>query len=643
VDFFDAQDRARRASRWLIVVYAVATALIVAGVTLIVGFVLASYSDGTYPVDGVLDQHTPLLIATAVLTALFIFGASAFKTASLSAGGGKVASSMGGTLVPTDVSEPLRRRLRNIVEEVSIASGVPVPEIYVLEKESGINAFAAGFAPGSAAIAVTRGALELLDRDELQGVIAHEFSHVLNGDMRLNIRMMGVLFGIMILGLAGRMILRGGYHTRLASSSRDRGTPVIMIIGLGLAILGGIGVLFSRIIKASVSRQREYLADASAVQFTRQTRGIAGALKKIGGLDAHSYIKAADPEEVSHMLFGAGSKLSGLFATHPPLAKRIKAIEPSFDERDYPSLSAGDRDAVLVGAAQDVGTAAAFAAPGSAVTPAEIAESVGRPEDRHYDYASALREAIPGSLYDAAHNSNLAWLLALALVIEPAAPAYPRQLARLTERIGVERARVTRRFADDIAQTGAAFRLPLLEVCFPTLRRRPAGELQFLIELAKDMIEIDAEVDLFEYCFYRILISNLGDSAAPGRRGRSSRQATRDASLSLLGLIADHGHADRAERDAALAAGIAQLGEWAAGRTVEPRQEKSVTILDASLDALTALDNDARRQLVRAISEVAAYDGTVNVTEAELVRVVCATLDCPLPPIVSAAALDRLA
>ena len=201
---------------------------------------------------------------------------------------------------------------------MAIASGVPVPEIYVLEEESGINAFAAGYNPGDAAIAVTRGTLELLDRDELQGVVAHEFSHILNGDMRLNIRMMGVLFGIMVISMIGRMILRGGYHTSL-SRSRDKGAAGVMAVGLGLALLGFIGMFFARIIKAAVSRQREYLADASAVQFTRQTDGIAGALKKIGGYSESSYITAADPEEVSHMLFGTGSKFFGVFATHPPL------------------------------------------------------------------------------------------------------------------------------------------------------------------------------------------------------------------------------------------------------------------------------------------------------------------------------------
>jgi len=269
MNFFDAQDQARRATRWLVVVYIVSTLLIVAGVTTVFAAVL--YQSGVAPSPSV-------LAIAALLTTLVIVGSSIYKTTLLSGGGGKVAEQMGGTLVPADTSDPLRQRLRNVVEEMSIASGVPVPDIYVLEKENGINAFAAGFSPGDAAVAVTRGTLELLDRDELQGVIAHEFSHILNGDMRLNIRMMGVLFGIMVVGLIGRMILRGGRHSGV-SARRSGNASGALIVGLGLTLLGWIGVFFSRIIKAAVSRQREYLADASAVQFTRQTDGIASALK----------------------------------------------------------------------------------------------------------------------------------------------------------------------------------------------------------------------------------------------------------------------------------------------------------------------------------------------------------------------------
>jgi len=226
-----------------------------------------------------IGNNLPLVAGTAIATIAVISLASLFKTASLKAGGGKVARELGGTLVEADTRDLKRRRLRNVVEEIALASGVPVPEIYVLEQESGINAFAAGFTPADAAVAVTRGALEKLNRDELQGVIAHEFSHIMNGDMRINIRLMGALFGILLLALIGRRVLM---HSHLAGrSSRDKNGAIVLVIAIGLTAVGYIGLFFGRWIKAAVSRQREYLADASAVQFTRDPNGIGGALKKI--------------------------------------------------------------------------------------------------------------------------------------------------------------------------------------------------------------------------------------------------------------------------------------------------------------------------------------------------------------------------
>ncbi len=644
MNFFAAQDKARQASRRLVVAYIIATALIVAGVTFIVGFALYSFTDAGYgyaPGEFV-RAYAGILVGTALLTTLFIVGASIFKTSVLSSGGGAVARQVGGTLVPADVQDPLRRRLRNVVEEMAIASGVPVPEIYVLEEESGINAFAAGYTPSDAAVAVTRGALELLDRDELQGVIAHEFSHILNGDMRLNIRLMGVLFGIMVLALIGRLIVRGGHHASIVSSRRDRSAPVILIIGLGLAILGSIGMFIARVIKASVSRQREYLADASAVQFTRQSSGIANALKKIGGYSHGSTIKSADPEEVSHMLFGSGSKLSGLFATHPPLVDRIQALDPGFRETDFPRVERppfrGDdreRPAGMSEFAGDVTTA--IATGGAQVLAESIAETVGEPEIEHVEYAQHLRQSIPTALYDAAHSSEFAYLLTIALILDRSGRIVDRQMSLAREQLGAERATLLRRYYDELAQTGAEFRLPLLEIAFPALKLRPSPELSYLVSLTTRMIEIDGRIDLYEYCFHRILMSNLGQAVDPtGRRRarRASRSEMRSAALDLLRILADYGHEDdEAGRRAAYAAGIATLGDWAQDSRYGSERDYTVSVLDHSLDVLLGLNSKGKESLLRAISATAAFDGKLAVTEAELIRAVCATLDYPLPPI----------
>ena len=642
MNFFDAQDHARRSSRRLVVAYIAATIAIVLGVTAIVAFALFNFSMRDYdPTLGqFIREQAPVLLGTGLITTLVIFGASAYKTSRLSAGGGRVAVDMGGTQVPANVQDPLRRRLRNVVEEMAIASGVPVPEIYVLEEEQGINAFAAGFSPSDAAIAVTRGTLELLDRDELQGVIAHEFSHILNGDMKLNIRLMGVLFGIIALGLVGRLVFRGSYYTSIVSSRRDRSHPAVMVIGLGLVILGAIGVFFARIIKAGVSRQREFLADASAVQFTRQTDGIANALKKIGGYSEGSAINATDPEEVSHMLFGSGASLRGMFATHPPLVERIQALDPGFSEADFPRVDPRQRPVETVTESRHAAFAGNATAPISSNASIEltetIADSVGQPTNEHVEFAKKLRRSISENLYDAAHSSDLLYLLAVALVLDRSGRVTDRQFTLVQEQLGQQRAQFVRRYYEELLAVGAEYRLPLLEIAFPALKLRPVQEISYLLSLTARLIEVDGEIDLFEFCFYRIMMSNLDRAIDPsGKRSayRSKRRELRSASLDLLRVLADYGHDTGKDRIAAFKAGQATLGAWALDEDIKFDRDYTVSILNRSLDVLTGLNSKGQASLLRAISATARHDGKLTIPEAELIRAVCSTLDYPLPPI----------
>jgi Zn-dependent protease with chaperone function len=322
VDFFAKQEQSRRTTRYLVVMFLLAFIAIALATTVVVAAAVRMYMEnntlflGTESWSAWTAAHGSLLlgIAAGAISAMGL--ASFYRAATLSRGGGQVARMLGATEITGEGSDPLRRRLINVVEEMALASGLPVPEVFVLEEEPGINAFAAGLTQSDAAIAVTRGALERLDRAELQGVIAHEFSHILNGDMRLNQQLIGMSFGILVLSLAGRWLLRTARFGRRGRNSG--GMTAALLLGLALTIIGAIGVLFSRLIKAAVSRQREVLADASAVQFTREPTGLAGALKKIGGYTGR--LSSVDTEEVAHMLFERGSRaFSGLFATHPPL------------------------------------------------------------------------------------------------------------------------------------------------------------------------------------------------------------------------------------------------------------------------------------------------------------------------------------
>src|SRR6187399_8505 len=359
MDFFARQEAARRTTRWLLVAFLISVVLVVLAIDAVVAFAVGAAVPTASP--------THAVVGSSIVMLGIVCGASLFKTLSLRAGGGAVARSLGGTRIERATSDLALKRLHNVVEEMAIASGVTMPEVYVLENEDGINAFAAGNSPADAAIAVTRGAATRLKREELQGVVAHEFSHILNGDMRLNLRLLGWTFGLLAVAIVARTVLNSSPHA--TRGSRKDGAGALMLAALAVMMLGYIGVFFGRLLQAAVSRHRERLADASAVQFTRNPVGLSGALLKIAGANAGSRLITPEAEEVAHMLFAAG--LPRLFSTHPSIEERLKALDPSFRASELPKLAAdaardadrqrADDAARPPGFAQDAARASAFA------------------------------------------------------------------------------------------------------------------------------------------------------------------------------------------------------------------------------------------------------------------------------------------
>ncbi|MFC4727691.1 M48 family metallopeptidase [Coralloluteibacterium thermophilus] len=634
MNFFERQAIARAQSRRLVVLFALAVAAIVLTVDAMV--FAALHQPGQPPME-----LAGTLVAVSAATLAVIGLASLFRISTLRQGGGRIAQEMGGVRVGEDVSDPDYRRLRNVVEEIAIASAVPVPEIYVLENEPGINAFAAGYAPTDAAVAVTRGALDRLNRDELQGVIAHEFSHILNGDMRLNIRLMGVLFGILVIALIGRRVLlyaRGGRDSR--------GAAAILLAALAAMIVGYVGLFFGRLIKAGISRQREYLADASAVQFTRQTRGIAGALKKIGGLREGSRLAdRAEGEEISHMLFGDGMGFSGLFATHPPLVKRIQAIEPHFKPENLEALAArwkqsppsGREEDRALGLAPDAATVRMDGFSSTAATPAAVAAHVGEPDEADYAHAAGLLESIPVALADAAHAPGSAMPLLLGLLLDRDAAIRARQLDLVETHMGADAAAAVRGVAEGIDALHPIQRLPLAAMAFPALRRRPRPQVDAFLATVDALSHADGVVDLFEYCLGQMLRVQVTEALDPGahwRPGRRRLAEVREEAVLLLAFLAraGTGHSIAAQR--AFNAGVARLFPNEAIAYAAPAGGPQR--LDPVWPALDALDARAKQVLVEALAATAGNDGRITVAEAELLRAVCALLHCPLPPLLEA-------
>ena len=659
MDFFAQQAKVRRSSRNLVWLFAAAVLAIVVAVDLVCAFVL-----------GVGLRPLPLLgIAVAVVALIGL--CSAYRVASLAGGGAAVAREMNAIEVPADTTNPQWQRLRNVIEEVAIASGVPVPEIYVMQDESGINAFAAGYTPTDAAVCVTQGCLDKLNRDELQGVIAHEFSHVLNGDMRLNIRLMGLLFGIMAIWVVGRFLMWGGYFG-LGDGRRRRGSSSgqIALAGIALLAIGAIGVFFGRLIQAAVSRSRESLADASAVQFTRQTEGIAGALKKIAVFEEGSALQAPRKDEVRHMLFG-DAEASSWFATHPPITERIKALEPGFKPEELDAyvkqwLAAGnDPDNIELHATAhpwekavhdfaradgdvDIGGGAAPAIAGAgtiggvvpargaqlAITAAAVAAQVASPGTDDYRAATDLHARIPAALAAAARDPRGALAVVFALAISEHPDLQAQQVQAVAQAFDAALGDAVRSLVSRMIDLHPMLRLPLAQLAFPVLKRRPRPEVDRCVTTLDGLVHADGRVELDEYCLAKLVQAQVVaalDPAAGFKAGTLKLADAQDELRDLAALLAHFGNDDDETAQRAFQAAMHDALPSASILYALPEDWQAA--LDRALATLARLTPEGKQLTVRALTRAIAADGKVTVAESEMLRVVCAVLGCPLPPL----------
>jgi Zn-dependent protease with chaperone function len=636
VNFFERQRAARGTTIRLVVLFALAVISIVVVNDLVV--LLLERNAPTSTVIG-------LLITMTVFTLLVIGGGTASKMIALRGGGAVVAQSVGAVAVDPSTTDPRLRRLVNVVEEMSIASGVPVPRLFVLEQEPGINAFAAGYSPTDAAVTVTSGALDRLNRDELQGVIGHEFSHVLNGDMRLNVRLIGLLNGILLLGLVGLRFLQfGGGRSR----NSKNGNP-LLVIAIALVVLGFVGQFFAGLIKAAVSRQREWLADASSVQFTRQTTGLVGALKKIAGLpDGSTLSDKHGAKQVSHMLFGEGSRnLASLYATHPPLDKRIAALDPTFRADEIAQLQdeyahqppdglAEDASLGLAGTSRPTPRPAPPPDASVQVEPAAVSARVRSVTADDLARGAVLSSRIPAAFRTAASQGSTAVPLVLSMLLDERREIRDGQLQGLAARLGQPTAQATATLAADLPRLDPILRLPVVALATPRLIARPASERAALGAALDELARADGTITVFEYCLTRLVGSYLLDAGAPGPRSRPGRaplRAVEDAALNLVAAVAAAGNPDPAKAQQAFEAAVARL---LPGRSVPYAPPGDAwRALDAGWEPLNGLDPRNKQVLVESLVAAVSADGVLTAHEAELLRTACAMLSCPLPPLVA--------
>jgi len=642
MNFFQQQEQARVKTRRLIFAYILAVLVIVVALDAI--FLLVKHltvSEGSHSLVGPVnikalieaDANSLLLFSLGIIA--FIGLASLYRVMSLRGGGGKVATSLGGTRV--DGSHPDRkvRRLVNIVEEMAIASGLPVPQVYVLEQESGINAFAAGHQPEDAAVAVTRGALEMFTRDELQGVLGHEFSHILNGDMRMNMRLLGPLFGIMLIGTMGGILLRSTAYRRGRSSRESSGgVLVVLLLGVGLSVIGYIGQLTGRMIKAAISRQREYLADASAVQFTRHKVGIGGALKKIAAWAHGSTLMDAGAEEVSHMLFANGlrKQISSLFVTHPPIQERLQRLGMRFSNQELAKLAA-EMQSIDVSASTQTPPAGEQAGFSAAETVSGFAGSVAAGfDDESLQSARTVIREVPDRIRNEAESINGVREVLLALLLSEDYAVKDQQM-EVIRAAGIDldwqRIIAVRQQLDGLSE---GLRLPILDMGFPAVRQLTWQQRMNFYTLVERLIPLDGEVSSFEYMLSRLLLQMLEENRRPDPR--SSTKKVKLVRLqyhlrTLFSVVAVFGHDTEKQAINAYNAGMNSLfsqqwpeyympADWAAH-------------FDSALEAIDRVRPLIKEEIIKGLVVTIGFDHAYRIEEYEMLRVISALLHSPMP------------
>jgi len=643
MNFFEHQDQARKNTGRLVLLFSIAVAAIIVGVYLVIRILFFAGTEETEPFR-LWDPLTFLGVAAAVLLVIGI--ASLIKTAQLRKGGSAVAAMLGGQMIPRDTTNAQQRRLLNIVDEMALASGIPVPQVFLLPGETGINAFAAGYSVNDAAVAVTQGALDTLNRDELQGVIAHEFSHILNGDMRLNIRLIGIIFGILVIGIIGRIVMRswfygGGTRPRRSSGKKDSGGAALAIIftGLALMIIGYVGTLIGRLIQAAVSRQKEFLADASAVQFTRNPDGIGGALKKIGGYRERSYIKAPAASQASHLFFGECLKpnfLSGVFATHPPLDKRIERLLPGFEQEQQAVKSETRESAAPTAAAAFAGAVISGLAGSKNVQakPEEVIASVGRVTQEHVSLGATLHQAIPEALHTAVATPDGAMRTIFALLLDADEAERRKQTDTLQRAISENEVALVLELFERMRSLPKTLRLPLVELALPALRQIKYEELSPFMNLIESLVMADGRITLHEFSLQYLLANSLLKSRGPTHVSYRSLAPIRSNLTDLLAALAIAGNpGSEPAANQAFIAGVRQVPGLADFKPLfEYREQIAFGNVARALERLSRAYPKVKEQCIAACAHTAFADRRVTIDEAELLRVVSLSLDCPLPP-----------
>ncbi len=641
MDFFEQQDKARGLSGYLILLFGFAVLCIIISI-----FCLTSFAVGFERDLAALAWTFELAVISTIGTVIAVFIASVIRISWLSQGGKVVAESMGGQRLNQNTKDPLSRQILNVVEEMAIASGTPVPPVYLMD-EQGINAFAAGYSPRDAVIGVTRGCATKLNRDQLQGVMAHEFSHILNGDMRINIRLTGIIFGIVFLASIGRILTNVAYISGgRRRNGKDGGGGALVILGIGLLIIGGIGGFFGSMIRASISRQREFLADASAVQFTRNPDGIAGALKRIGGYSHGSKLQSAGAQEFSHMFFSSG--ISNMFATHPPLPIRIKRIDPNW-KNAYPDTDkiseTASQSSQLAGVSGFTGTSDNGSRsqnqpqPQTGSSGQERSHSAqtflkneGKIDDEKLAQVRSLIASIPANLVEQAKEPFGARCLLFALLIDNQNLEARKRQAQMIEQQAEEGTLYqTEKIEPFLSNLSCEQKLVLVEESRPAISELSINQFSVFQKLIVQLIGADESIDLFEWCLHKVIEFDFGKQHYPRQlHGRASIRSRISDCAVILGALSHYGQ-EGADPKPAFNQGIKALDR--SGQIKLPAiQDCGLSSMDQAIERLNKMSATEKRSFINACARTIDHDGKTTDIEIQILRGIACALSCPLGP-----------
>ena len=607
MNFYEHQDRARKRTKIIVFLFVIAVVMIVGIVAIPVG-VISEWNTGA--------------VALAAVFCVLIVGISTFvKLGQLNSGGHVVAEMLGGSVLQNQTRNRAEQKVRNIVEEMAIASGMPVPPVYIIE-DSSINAFAAGWTPSDAVIGVTRGCIEQLSRDELQGVIAHEFSHISHGDMRINIRLIGVIFGIMALGITGWIFVRHIGPIILHSSARSRSKEgaggagialAIILFGVFLVICGAVGTFFGRLIQAAVSRQREFLADASAVQYTRNPSGIGNALRRIGGIPENSSI-SKDAGQCNHMFFSQA--VHSLFASHPPIEERVARVE-GIDVSSIPK--SGD-----VQKNQSDGLVSGF----SAGVVRGVVQDAGVIQEKYIERANRAIKNISPVIREALGDAWSARLVMFALFVDT---SQPKQKDVFKNMLTKQEWSELNKLIPLVDKSDRASRLPMVDLAAPSLKLLSSKQQIVFAKQLETVASSDNIVSRFEWVVMYVIKKHLANNLLHKVSSGSNKKLVsfQKEAIVTLSTLAYSGAENKPCAVAAFDHALQIIG-LPKGLMIDVAKCTS-EYMQYSLSKLQNLRFSEKQKLLIACEACVEHDGMVTVAEAETIRAIGDVLDCPIP------------